>query len=112
MSGPRLTTRLVLERAESVGDGAGGSVETWAPVATLWGEVRVRTGREARGQAGPVSTTGFRITLRGAPQGSEIRPRPGQRLRDGARVFRVHSVTEASPEARFLLCFCEEELAK
>ena len=112
MSGPRLTSKLVLETAVSVPDGAGGSFESWEAVGTLWGEVRPRTGREALGEAGAVSTTGFRITVRGAPQGHTARPSPGQRLRNGARVFRVHSVTEADATARFLLCICEEELAK
>ncbi|WP_292288075.1 head-tail adaptor protein [Marivita sp.] len=111
MSGPRVTSRLVLERLEAVPDGAGGMHESWATLGVLWGEVKPRTGRETRGETGQVSVTGFRITVRAAPQGHSARPLPEQRFRDGARVFRINSVTEADPAARFLICICDEEVA-
>ncbi|MCR9107552.1 MAG: head-tail adaptor protein [Rhodobacteraceae bacterium] len=111
MIGPRLTSKLVLERLDAVPDGAGGMHESWVALGVLWGEVKPRTGRETAGETGQVSVTGFRITVRGAPQGHSARPLPEQRFRDGARVFRINSVTEADPGGRYLMCICDEELA-
>ena len=111
MSVPRLTSRLVLERLEAVPDGAGGMHESWVGLGTVWGEVKPRTGRETVGETGQVSVTGFRITVRGLPVGHSGRPLPEQRFRAGGRVFRINSVTEADPDARFLVCVCDEELA-
>ncbi|MEN8659894.1 head-tail adaptor protein [Marivita sp.] len=111
MSGPRLTSKLVLERLEAVPDGAGGMHESWIALGVLWGEVKPRSGRETIGETGQVSVTGFRITVRGSAQGHSARPLPEQRFRDGARVFRINSVTEADPGGRFLLCLSDEEVA-
>lgn len=111
MSGRRLTSQLVLEHLVSVPDGAGGAHETWDALGTLWGEVKPRSGREGVGETGQVSVTGFRITVRAHRVGHSARPLPEQRFRDGERVFRINSVTEADPEARFLMCICDEERA-
>lgn len=107
----RLTSRLMLERLAAVPDGAGGARASWEPVGTLWAEVTPRSGREGLGEAGQVSVTGYRITLRAHPQGHSARPLPEQRLVDGGRVFRINSVTEADPGGRYLLCLCDEEVA-
>ncbi|SHH27899.1 head-tail adaptor protein [Marivita hallyeonensis] len=107
----RLTSRLVLERLISVPDGAGGQHESWEALGSIWGEVTPRTGREGVGETGQVSVTGFRIIVRAAPSGHSERPLPQQRFRSGERVFRINSVTESDPAARFLICICDEELA-
>ncbi len=111
MSGARLSRRLVLEAPQRAADGAGGYVETWTALGTHWAEVKPRTGREARGAAGPVSRAGFRITLRGVPVGHSGRPVPGQRFRMGPRLFRIEAVTEEEPGGLYLICQCEEEVA-
>lgn len=111
MSAPRLDHKLVLEAAVSQPDGAGGYVETWTALGTLWGEVRPRTGREATGVAGALSVAGFRITVRASRVGHPARPVAGQRFRQGARLFRVLAVTEREPGGQFLVCTAEEELA-
>jgi head-tail adaptor len=72
--------------------------------------VRARTGREAEGEGVSVARAAFRITVRAAPQGSPQRPEPGQRLRDGARIFPILSVTEQDAERRFLTLWAEEEV--
>lgn len=107
----RLTSKLGLEQLVAVPDGAGGQHESWEALGTVWGEVKPRTGRESSGEAGQVSVTGFRIAVRAYPVGHSARPLPEQRFRDGTRVFRINSVTEADPEARFLMCICDEEVA-
>ena len=41
-----------------------------------------------------------------------MRPRPDQRLREGARIFTILAVTERDPEGRFLTCITREEVAR
>ena len=107
----QLNRKLILEAPERVPDGAGGFSKGWTPLGELWAEVIARTGREKQGEAVPVSTVGYRITVRGAPVGASNRPLPDQRLREGARVFRILAVTERDPGGRYLTCFAEEEVA-
>ena len=49
--------------------------------------------------------------MRGAPQGAPSRPLPGQRLRDGARLFAIDAVTEVVPGGAYLVCHAHEEVA-
>lgn len=111
MSAPRLTRALVLEAPVDTADGAGGTATGWTPRGTLWAEVVAGTGREVAGAGGTVAATPYRITVRAAPPGCEARPRPGQRFREGARVWRIRAVAEADPAGRYLTCFAEEEVA-
>ncbi|MCC5985828.1 MAG: head-tail adaptor protein [Rhodobacteraceae bacterium] len=106
MSAPRLTRALVLEAPVAAPDGAGGQVITWTPLGTLWAEIRPGgQGAERLADPGPEALQRLRITVRGAPVGSEARPRPGQRLvEDGTRRFRVLSVAEADAQGRYLIC--------
>lgn len=110
MSVPRLTQPLVLEAPERVDDGAGGFVEGWIALGTLWAEITARTGRETAHGGAPVSRVGFKIVVRGAPYGTPERPQPQQRLRDGNRVFTIEAVAERDPEGRYLTCFAQEEM--
>ncbi|MFC3118295.1 head-tail adaptor protein [Jhaorihella thermophila] len=45
------------------------------------------------------------------PWGASMRPEAGQRFRDGARIFAIRAVAERDPDGRFLICFCDEEVA-
>ena len=111
MKAPRLKRKLVLEAPEVLPDGAGGLVQTWNVLGTLWAEVTARTGRE-RAEAGlPVSSVSYKISVRGAPVGSPARPQPNQRFRDGGRVFVIRAVTERDAAGRYLVCFADEEIA-
>ena len=112
MANYRMNRKLVLEGAERVADGAGGWDETWVQLGTLWADLRARTGRETGGEAVSLSSTGYRIVVRAAPFGAPSRPRPGQRFRDGARIFEITAVAEADATRRYLTCFAEEEVAK
>lgn len=106
-----LDRRLVLEERRRTADGAGGFDESWAALGTLWAVMEPARGREVTGAAGALARVPWRITVRGAPMGSPRRPRAGQRLRDGGRVFAVLAVAEADPGGRYLTCFAEEEAA-
>mgnify|MGYP003131982134 CR=1 FL=1 len=110
MARPRLNRRLVLEGASRLADGAGGFAEGWEARGTLWAEVSARSGREAEAAGLAVARAGYRITVRAAPQGAASRPLAGQRLRDGARIFAILSVTEADGAGRYLSLWAQEEV--
>lgn len=110
MSAPVLNRKLVLEAAERVSDGAGGYVETWVPLGTLWGKIEAGQGSETAGQFVRMSAVGFRIIVRAAPDNSPARPRPEQRLREGSRLFRILAVTEWDQAGLYLVCFSREEV--
>lgn len=107
---PRLTRPLLLEARERAPDGMGGFTEIWAPRATLWAEVAPGSGRVAGGEFHATATTPYRITLRSAPVGHPHRPQPGQRLRDGARMFRILAVSEADARGLYLMVSAVEEV--
>jgi head-tail adaptor len=100
----------VLEEALRLPDGSGGFFMTWVAKGNLWAAIEPGSGRELAGQSATVSSVGYRITVRGAPEGRPSRPRPEQRFREGSRVFRITAVTEADPAGRYLICFASEEV--
>ena len=108
---PVLNRKLVLEAPERMPDGAGGYAETWAARGTLWAEVDARAGREAEAAGLALATVALRITVRAAPEGAPSRPAPGQRFREGTRVYRILAVAERDAAARYLTCFAREEVA-
>ncbi|MEO1000905.1 MAG: phage head closure protein [Pseudomonadota bacterium] len=105
---PRLTRRLLLEERQGAPDGGGGYGESWVVLGTLAAEVTPRSvGREL--SAGRTTARmGFRIVVRAAAEGSPARPRAGQRLRAGARIWDVLAVSEADAEGRYLRIEAEE----
>ena len=107
----RLNRRLVLEEVERVPDGAGGFAEVWVARGTLWGHVKAGAGREAAADFATLSTVAYRITVRAAPVGAQSRPKPDQRFREGARLFRILAVTEEEGAGIYLVCFAREEVA-
>ncbi|TCS63801.1 head-tail adaptor [Primorskyibacter sedentarius] len=111
MSTLGLNRPLVLEAPLVTANGSGGYDVGWAALGTLWAEVIPRTGREVKGPASSASVMGFKITVRGAPVGSAMRPQAGQRFREGTRHYRIEAVSERDPRGRFLVCFAEEEVA-
>lgn len=111
MTRPQLNRALVLEQPERAADGAGGFVESWTVVGTLWAEVSLRTGGERAEAGAAISRASFRIVVRGAPAGSSMRPRPEQRFSDGQRLFRIRAVAEHDRAGRYLVCLADEEVA-
>ena len=110
MSTPRLDRRMELEEPQRVADGAGGFQLSWVTLGVLWAELRPGTGREAAGEEVLVAQVPYRITVRGAPVGSEARPKPEQRLKDGTRVFTILAVSERDARGQYLTCFAREEV--
>ncbi|WP_323779495.1 head-tail adaptor protein [Leisingera sp.] len=105
---PKLTRKLVLEDPQREVDGAGGFIETWLALGTLWAEVTPLSGRLA---GDSLSLQKYRITLRAAPEGFASRPRPDQRFRDSNRLYRIDAVAESDPDTRYLTCFAVEEVS-
>ena len=110
MRAPSLTRPLVLEAPLRMADGAGGYVESWQALGTLWAEVLPGAGREVAGEEVVMASVAYRIVVRGAAQGAASRPLPGQRFRDGARLFPILAVSERDAAARYLICFAREEV--
>ncbi len=110
MMAPRLNRKLVLEEAQRQADGAGGLAVVWTAIGALWAAVDPGNGRERAGEFATLSSVTCRITVRGAPQGAPSRPKPEQRFRDGARIFRITAVTEADARGQYLTCFAQEEV--
>jgi head-tail adaptor len=107
---PQLNRRLTLQERQTTPDGAGGFAVVWAPLGTLWAEIKPGSGREIGDVEVKLSSVPHRITLRAAPQGADRRPVAGNRLVEGNRIFLVQAVAEADPEGRFLTCFATEEV--
>lgn len=108
MAAPRLLWPVELLAPVAAADGAGGQAIAWQSLGVLRAELRAGAGREAEGVV-PMGRVAWRITVPAAPAGHPARPRPGQRLRLGARVFSVLAVAEADPRGRYLTCHATEE---
>lgn len=109
MAAPMLNVPLVLEEKDRQPDGMGGYRVIWRPLGVLHGALRAGPGRLRGGEAGPQSVSLWRITLRAFPVGDPRRPVPGQRLRMGARLFRIDAVTETGTAGRHLIISAQEE---
>jgi SPP1 family predicted phage head-tail adaptor len=106
-----LNRKLILEEAQRASDGAGGYVETWTQLGTLWASIVSGTGSERSEDFLTVSRVPMKIIVRGAPEGSSRRPSANQRFIEGGRIFRILAVTEMDAQAHYLVCQAREEIA-
>lgn len=104
-----LSRALVLEQPVRTPNGSGGFSLSWQGLGTLWADVQPGSGRDVAGEEVTLASVPYRITVRGAPQGSPSRPKPEQRFRDGLRVFAILAVTESDWSGQYLTCFAREE---
>ncbi|MEM8822176.1 MAG: head-tail adaptor protein [Pseudomonadota bacterium] len=102
--------RLMLERAVSVADGAGGFARVWTEIGAFWAEVRLRSGDLRDTEFGETPRLKLRVTTHAVPEGHAMRPLVGDRLRDGARVYQVSAVHEDDARGRFLVMLVSEEV--
>ncbi|KAA2317412.1 head-tail adaptor protein [Pseudooceanicola sediminis] len=107
---PRLNRQLVLERSVRSANGSGGYVTTWSELGTLWAEVLPGASSSTRLGGLTVHRQTLKISVRGVAIGRPSRPLPGQRFRDGARIYEIEAVTERDAEGRFLVCTAREEV--
>jgi head-tail adaptor len=106
-----LNRRMVLEAASRLPDGAGGYAETWVPLGEHWCAVKVGSGVAGSADFVATAEVPLRIVVRAAPEGSLSRPKPDQRLVEGARRYRILAVAEADPAGHYLTLFAREEAA-
>ena len=100
-----LKHRLVVEAQSRVGDGGGGAVATWTPLAEVWGAIRPSGGAErveGDGNTGRVTHT---VIIRWRRDVT-----PAMRLREGTRVFDVRAAFDPADDRRWLVCLCEERV--
>ena len=109
MRAPHLNRALELQAELQVPDGAGGYARGWSTLGVLWAEIVAGAGRDPAGEELILTSVAYRITVRAAEAGSATRPKPGQRLVEGTRVFTIQAVTERDQAGRYLVCFCREE---
>ncbi len=109
--GVNLSRKLVLEAVTRQPDNAGGFAESWVTRGTLWADVRAGAGREREARVATLSSVPYRIWVRAAAVGSSSRPAPGQRFREGARVFAIEAVADGDRNGLYLECFAREEVA-
>ena len=102
--------KLALEARANVDDGAGGSAGDWQVLGVHWAEMRQRSGRLETGLGGGVSRATYNVRVRAVGPEQPSRPRPGQRFRDGVRVYLIRSVTDARDGAPYLDCLTDEEV--
>lgn len=105
---PVLDREMVLETRAQVPDGGGGMTEGWQALGTLWAAIERPAARLVAEGAQEVSTVKLRVILRAAPEGRARRPVAGQRLRMGARIFRILAVSEYDRAAHYLQLWVEE----
>lgn len=109
MAVPRLNIPLTLEEKDRLPDGMGGFRIAWRPLGIVYALMRSGAGRLRGAEAGAESVSQWTITLRAFPAGDPRRPEPGQRLRLGARLFRIDAVAEAGAMGRHLTISAMEE---
>ena len=105
-----LTRRLTLEAATQTADGAGGFSENWTSLGILWANVGARSGHIRNGSGTPISVVRYRIVVRSAPDGSDMRPRADQRFTDGARAYVIDAVAPHDAAGLYLECWARIEV--
>lgn len=108
MRAPRLNRRMCLEERSEVPNGSGGLTRTWVERAWVWAAVEAGSAQQVHEGGTTLGRIKSRIVLRA---GGMDRPLPGQRLREGGRVFSILAVGDADPDARYVTCHVQEEVA-
>lgn len=108
---PRLTRKLVLEARGGGGDGAGGRSGGWQALGTHWAQVEARIGRYETGDGYPRARVPYKVTIRAMPQDAPSRPVAGQRFVEGTRAYLIKAVADEATDARYLICYADEEVA-
>ncbi len=107
----RLARKLELQERSGASDGAGGATRSWSTLGTHWAHIEARTGRYERGEGYPRARVPYKITIRAVAPSAVSRPKPGQRFLEGTRVFKIRAVADEDSDARYLVCFADEEVA-
>jgi SPP1 family predicted phage head-tail adaptor len=95
--------RLVLEAPVEAPDSIGGAAISYQTIATLWGEVSAKSGRETSegGRLEGTIETRIRIRFREAIDAR-------MRFRLGARIFAIRAAFDADGTRRWTTCLVDE----
>lgn len=98
--------RVTIEEPVRTGDEGGGAEILWTQVATVWAEVRPKTGREVfeSDQLGGRVTHDVRMRFREGVT-------PKMRILHRGRVFDIRYVANLGEADAWLMCACEETTA-
>lgn len=97
-----LRHRLTLEKLSRAADGGGGYTETWVTVATIWGQLIPKTGRETLLAEKPTSRVIYDIIIRYRDDMTVE-----MRFSDGAQLFYIESFFDEDGRQAYLTCKCE-----
>ena len=98
-----LTRRVTLEALNRTPDGAGGAVESWTTVATLFAAVRALSGGEGLAFDRMTGRATHEIIIR-----YRADVKPAMRFRLGTRTFEILALLDEEGRRRHLRCLVEE----
>jgi SPP1 family predicted phage head-tail adaptor len=98
-----LSRRVVLEQAVRTPDGAGGAIESWTAVATLFAAVRALAGGESLAFDRIDGRVTHEIIIRHRADVT-----PAMRFRMGTRLFAIVAALDLDGRRRHLRCLVEE----
>ncbi len=99
----QLRHRVIFERQVTLDDGAGGAVETWEAVATVWGAVVPLVGREMWYAQQARTATTHKVIVR---HRDDIRP--DMRIRHAGRVLMIQNIVTPYERGKVLEIQCQE----
>lgn len=108
MDAGQLNSRVTLQSRVTTQDTAGGQVETWVDVATVWASIAPATGRELLSAQVLHIDAPRTITLRWQPIFANPQTVAAMRIRYGSRVFDIHSSVNEDEARRWLTLLCSE----
>lgn len=103
MNTGKLRHRATIQQLVSTDDGAGGSIETWQNVATVWAAIEPLRGNERYTAQQVQSTLTHKVTIR---YREGIKPQ--MRLTYKGRIFDIESVIDIEERHRWLELLCSE----
>lgn len=99
-----IRTELVLEQATATPDGAGGFIETWIEIATVFARLQPIVVRERFGADQTLEEVTHRVTIRHRPDVTS-----GMRFVMGDRVLPILTVHDPDETGRYLTCRTREQ---
>lgn len=103
MNTGKLRHRATIQQLVNIDDGAGGSIETWQDIATVWAAIEPLRGNERYTAQQVQSTLSHKVTIR---YREGIKPQ--MRLTYKGRVFEVESVIDVEERHQWLELLCSE----
>lgn len=98
-----LRDRIAIKRRDLADDGAGGTLTTWFPLATVWARVRELSGRAGQSADGRSSFISHSVVMRFRTDLS-----PGDRIVYRGRNLEVVNAADLNGRRAYLSCTCSE----